>query len=65
MQDCTSADPNDKPLAELDSVESTLQQALHNKQYIVGDRFTAADVMIGSTLFRGLTFMPVFPKVPE
>jgi glutathione S-transferase len=62
---CTSADPDYKPFTELDSIASTLQQALHNKQYIVGDQFTAADVMIGSTLFWGLTLMPVFPKIPE
>jgi glutathione S-transferase len=62
---CNAADPDYKPFAELDSVASTLQQALHNGEFIVGDQFTAADVMIGSTLYWGLTLMPVFPKIPE
>ena len=63
--DCKAADPDSKPFAELDSVASTLQQALRGKEFIVGDQFTAADVMVGSTLFWGLNLMPVFPKLPE
>ncbi len=33
--------------------------------YIVGDRFTAADVMIGSCIMWGLKLMPVLPEHPE
>jgi glutathione S-transferase len=60
-----AADPDYKPFADLDDVAATLQQALNGKEFIVGDKFTAADVMIGSTLFWGLNLMPVLPKLPE
>ena len=35
---------------DLASVKATLAQALDGKDYLVGDRFTAADLMVGSTL---------------
>ena len=60
-----AANPDYKPFADLDDVAATLQQALKGKEFIVGDKFTAADVMIGSTLFWGLNLMPVFPELPE
>jgi glutathione S-transferase len=63
--ECKTADNDYKPFAELDVVAATLEQALKGKEFIVGDKFTAADVMIGSTLFWGLNLMPVLPKLPE
>ena len=62
---CTAQDPDFQPFAELDSIVSTLQEALRGKKFIVGDKFTAADVMVGSMLYWGLNLMPVIPKLPE
>ncbi len=62
--ECKTADNEYKPFAELGNVAATLEQALKGKEFIVGDKFTAADVMIGSTLFWGLNLMPVLPKLP-
>ena len=54
-----------KPFAEVEEVASTLQSVLHGREFIVGDHFTAADVMIGSTIMWGLRLMPVMPALPE
>jgi len=53
-----------KPFADIDSVANTLVSALDGKQFIVGDTFSAADVIIGSSINWGLNLMPVLPKHP-
>lgn len=53
-----------KPFAEVDEVASVLESVLQGRDYIVGDHFTAADVIIGSTIMWGLRLMPVMPALP-
>jgi len=53
-----------KPFADIESVASTLVAALEGRAFIVGDTFTAADVVIGSAINWGLNLMPVLPKHP-
>lgn len=48
----------------LDRVVSTLQQAVSRHDYITGERFTAADVYVGSHIGWGLMFGSL-PKCPE
>ena len=43
--------PDYKPFAEPEAVGETLRIALEDREYIVGDHFTAADVAIGSAIF--------------
>ena len=57
--------PDYKPFADVDVVAQTLRAALADREYIVGDRFTAADIAIGSAIYWGLELMPVLPKHPE
>jgi glutathione S-transferase len=54
-----------QPFAELDTVARTLQSAVRDREFIVGEHFTAADVMIGSSIMWGLQLMPVMPAHPE
>lgn len=54
-----------QPFSDVETVASTLQSAVSGREFIVGDRFTAADVMVGSTIMWGLKLMPVLPKHPE
>lgn len=56
--------PDYKPFADVEAVGETLRLALTGREYIVGDRFTAADVAIGSAVYWGLELMPVLPKHP-
>ncbi len=51
-----------QPFADIDSVAKTLCAAVDGKQFVIEDRFTAADVMLGSTLMWGLHMMPVLPQ---
>jgi glutathione S-transferase len=37
-----------------DAAAKVLEQALERREYLVGDRFTAADVMVAGALYRGL-----------
>ena len=53
-----------KPFADIESVASTLVSALDGNEFIVGNSFTAADVIIGSGINWGLNLMPVLPKHP-
>ncbi len=54
-----------QPFPEIDAVARTLQSAVAGREFIVGDHFTAADVMIGSTLMWSLNMMPLMPRLPE
>ena len=53
-----------KPFADIESVATTLISALDGNEFIVGDKFSAADVIIGSSINWGLNLMPVLPKHP-
>ncbi len=53
-----------KPFADTASVTATLREALTGREFILENRFTAADVIIGSTLMWGLTLAPVLPQDP-
>jgi len=58
--------PNDYlPFASGDDVAKTLCEAVRGKEYVIDDRFTAADVMLGSTIYWGLNLMPVLPRHSE
>ena len=39
--------------------------AIKDKEFIVNGHFTAADVMIGSTIMWGTKLMPVMPQLTE
>ncbi len=53
------------PFAALEDVANTLREAVKGREFVVGDHFTTADVLIGSTIFWGLNLMPVLPSHPE
>jgi len=53
-----------KPFAELEDVVHTLRQTLRGRAYVVDERFSAADVMLGSILFWGTRY-GVLPEHPE
>ena len=46
---------------DFDSMIKTFDEALEGKKWILGDRFTAADVMMGSSA----VFMRMFEMLPE
>ena len=54
-----------EPFPKVETVADVLRQAVAGREFVVGDTFTAADVVIGSALNWGLTLMPVLPKHPE
>ncbi len=54
-----------KPFATVEDVAETLRGAVSGKDFIVGDHFTTADLIIGGTIFWGLELVPVLPKLPE
>lgn len=54
-----------KPFAEVEDIAETLSVALRDKEYLVENRFTAVDVMVGSTIRWGTQMMPVLPVRPE
>lgn len=54
-----------KPFAETEEVAAVLRDAVAGREYIVGDRFTTADVMIGTAIMWGTRLMPVLPPHPE
>lgn len=49
---------------DFDTTISTAVTAIADRQYVLGDQFSAADVVFGSTLRYGMMFS-VFPKLPE
>ena len=57
--------PDYEPFADIEVVADTLRLALSDREFIVGDSFTAADVAIGSAIYWGLELMPVLPKHSE
>jgi glutathione S-transferase len=62
-----AGDPNaeNQPFASIDDVAATLAGAVRSRQFLVADRFTTADVVIGSGVMWGTRMMPVLPKLPE
>jgi glutathione S-transferase len=54
-----------QPFASIDDVAATLAGAVRGRQFLVADRFTTADVIIGSGVMWGTSLMPVLPKLPE
>ena len=54
-----------QPFASVDDVAATLAGAVRGRQFLVGDRFTAADVVVGSSIMWGTRMMPVLPALPE
>lgn len=54
-----------EPWSPVAEVAETMAQALKGKEFIVADRFTAADVMLGTTIMWGTQLMPVMPPLPE
>jgi len=57
--------PDYQAFADVEVVGETLRLALTDREFIVGDSFTAADIAIGSAIYWGLELMPVLPKHPE
>lgn len=54
-----------QPFADLDAVAAVVARALCGREFIVGDQFSAADVMLGAAIMWGTRLMPVMPKHPE
>ena len=54
-----------KPFAPVQDVAQTLAGAVRNREFIVGDRMTTVDVLIGSSIMWGTQLMPVLPPLPE
>ena len=50
--------------ADYDTVMGVLQRALADGPYLLGEQFTAADVVIGATIRWGLLFK-LLPELPE
>jgi len=57
--------PDYKPFADVETVGETLRLVLSEREFIVGDSFTAADIAIGSAVYWGLELMPVLPRHSE
>ena len=53
------------PFADVETVATTMAEAVREKAFVVGDRFSAADVMLGTTIMWGTKLMPVLPMLPE
>ncbi|MBX2805400.1 MAG: glutathione S-transferase family protein, partial [Hyphomicrobiales bacterium] len=53
--------PQSLGYGDFDSVMTTLSAALSDMEYVAGDRFTAADLVLGATLNFGMMF-DVIPK---
>lgn len=49
---------------DFDTVMEVTAKAVAAGPYLLGDRFTAADVVVGSTIRFGVTF-EILPKIPE
>ncbi|MCB1693572.1 MAG: glutathione S-transferase family protein [Pseudomonadales bacterium] len=54
-----------QPFASVLDVASTLALALKDREYLVGDRFTTADVIVGAGVMWGTRMMPALPALPE
>lgn len=53
-----------QPFADIQSVAELLRLRLEDAAYIVGDRFTAADVLVGASIMWGTTMFPEMPRFP-
>ena len=53
-----------QPFADVEAVAAELQRVLSGREFVVGDHFTAADVVIGSTLMWGLNMVRALPQLP-
>ena len=58
------SDAGYQPFADLSEVAAVMVAALEGREFLLDDRFTVADVMLGSTINWGLNLMPVLPKHP-
>ena len=58
-------DLDNQPFADVSDVARVLADALRDREYIVGAHFSAADVIIGSSIMWGTQLMPVLPPLPE
>jgi glutathione S-transferase len=56
--------PQTAGYGDFDSVMNTVSGAVSNTEYVAGDRFTAADVVLGGTLNYGMMF-DIIPKRNE
>lgn len=50
-----------QPFADINMVAATLRDAVVGKQFIAGDHFSAADVMVGSMIMWGTQMMNIMP----
>jgi glutathione S-transferase len=50
---------------DFDSVVNVLRDALSGSAFLLGERFTAADVVIGAGLRWGMTMTKLVPELPE
>ena len=57
--------PAYEPFADLNVVAETLRLTLKDREFIVGDTFTTADVAIGSFVYWGFNLIPILPQHPE
>ena len=53
-----------QPYAKIEEVADVLATHLSTRRYMVAERFTAADIMIGATVMWGLELAPVLPRLP-
>jgi glutathione S-transferase len=60
-----SATGDYQPFASVEDIAQTLCEAVRGKEYVLEDRFTTVDVILGSSIYWGLELMPVLPKHPE
>jgi len=49
---------------DFDTVMTVATQAISGRDYLLGERFSAADIVLGSTIRYGMMF-GIFPKRPE
>lgn len=54
-----------QPFADMDSVAETLRGAVAGREFIAGGRFTAADVVIGSSIYWAVTMVGAMPAHRE
>lgn len=54
-----------RPFADITDVVATLREHLAHREYVVADRFTAADVVLGASLFWGIHLIGAVPPEVE
>lgn len=60
----SAADPSTSPYGDWDTMLGTLTQQLRSSPYLLGDRFSAADVLWGTAL-KWTTAFKLVPELPE